>query len=85
MAAPIDVPAAARPGASRPGEERQLVPEAPTAAVFEVPAVVDRPLEIDAGTRIQVSASELVGAVDRPQHEILVADVQQLLDGKLSG
>ncbi len=85
VAAPIDVPAAVRPGAIRPGEERQLVPESPAPAIFEVPAVVDRPLEIDAGTRIQVSAFELVGAVDRPKHDIAAAEVQQLLDENLSG
>ncbi len=79
----VDVPAAVRPGAIRPGEERQTVPQQPPGEVFEVPAVVERPLDIDAGTRIQVSAFELLGVTDRPEHNIAVQDVQGLLNGKL--
>lgn len=85
LAAVVDVPAAARPGAIRPGEERQTIPQQPSGEVFEVPAVVDRPLEIDTGTRIQVSSFELLGAVDRPKHDISTDDIQHLLDGKLGG
>ncbi len=46
--------------------------------------MVERPLDIDAGTRIQVSAFELLGVIDRPEHNIAAQDVQALLDGKLS-
>ena len=66
QAGAVGVPAAVRPGAIRPGQERQTVPQQPPGEVFEVPAVVESPLDIDAGTRIQVSAFELLGVVDRP-------------------
>ena len=79
----VDVPDAVRPGAIRPGEERQNVPQAPPAAVYSVPPVVDRPLDIDAGTRIRISRFELVGVVDRPAQAIAAAEVQALVDARL--
>lgn len=81
----VDVPAAVRPGAIRPGEERLSVPEQPAPAVYEVPAIVERPLDIDAGAKIRVSSFQLVGSSDRPEHNIFTADVQALIDAKLNG
>jgi hemolysin activation/secretion protein len=81
----IDVPAAARPGAIRPGEQRSTSPQPPVDEVFEVPAIVERPLDIDAGNKIVITSFELVGATDRPEHEILVTDVQAIVDAKLAG
>ncbi len=80
----VDVPDAARPGAIRPGEEREIRPPQPPAEVYSVPPVVDRPLDIDAGTRIEVSAFELVGLVERPAHGISAAEVQALVDAKIA-
>jgi len=80
----VEVPAAVRPGAIRPGKERDIIPKAPPEAVFEVPPVVDRPLDIDGGTVVAVSAFELIDAVDRPDQSIAVADIQTLVDAKIS-
>ena len=63
----VDLPDAARPGAIRPGEDRKLVPTPPPEEVFEVPPVVDRPLDIDDGEKIAVSSFVVVGAIDRPE------------------
>ena len=79
----IDVPAAVRPGAIRPGEQRQSIPEQPPGEVYEVPPVIERPLDIDAGTRIQIAAFELLGVTDRPQHGIDSQEIQALVDGKI--
>ena len=49
-----------------------------------MPALVDRPLEIDDGETLAVSRFTLSGATDRPQHKITVADVQALVDAKLA-
>ncbi len=84
FAAVVDLPDAARPGAIRPGEDRKLIPVAPPPeAVFEVPPVVDRPLEVDDGERIAVSSFVVKGAVDRPEFEIVGAEVQALVDARL--
>jgi len=80
----VDVPAAVRPGAIRPGEERQSLPERSPDNLFDVPPVVERPLEIDAGAHIQVTRFELVGTVDRPEYDISIEEVQALVDGKIS-
>jgi hemolysin activation/secretion protein len=80
----VDVPAAVRPGAIRPGDDDLNVPEAPPGEVFSVPPVVDRPLDIDGGTKIQVTAFTLSGAVDRPEQSIVVADIEALLQTKLA-
>ena len=84
MAGGVGVPDAARPGAIRPGEERVTRPPAPPAKLFDVPPVAERPLAIDAGDMITVSAFELDGPVDRPEFDIAVAEVQALVDAKLA-
>ncbi|MFT4583042.1 MAG: hemolysin activation/secretion protein [Gammaproteobacteria bacterium] len=81
----IDVPAAARPGAIRPGEQRPMSPAPPADEVFEVPSIVERPLDIDGGNKIVVTSFELLGASDRPEHKIFAAEVQALVDAKLAG
>ena len=77
-----DLPDAAKPGAQRPGETPREVPKAPPAELFSVPAVVDRPLEIDDGEKVAVTRFVLEGATDRPRHDITVAAVQALVDEK---
>jgi hemolysin activation/secretion protein len=78
------VPDAVRPGALRPGEERPVQVPTPTAEVYEVPPVIERPLDIDAGAKIQVERFELVGAIDRPEFEISTREVEALVEGKRS-
>jgi hemolysin activation/secretion protein len=84
LAGGLDLPDAARPGAIRPGEERKAVPTPPPGELFDVPPVVDRPLEIDDGEKLIVQRFVLEGAVDRADYAIAVADVQALVDSKLA-
>jgi len=48
-----------------------------------VPPVVDRPLDIDAGTRIRITSFELLGVTDRPDHDITATEIQNLVDAKI--
>lgn len=79
---PVTLPDAARSGAARPAQERAAVIPQPTPEMFKVPPVPERPLDIDAGEHVQVTSFELVGAVDRPEFDIAVSDIQALVDAK---
>ena len=84
QAAVVVVPDAVKAGAIRPGEARPQRPQPPPAETFQVPALVDRPLEIDDGEKVEVKRFTLDGAIDRPQHKIAVTEVQTLIDAKLA-
>ena len=84
LAAAVVVPDAAKPGALRPGETPPQRPQPPPPETFQVPALVDRPLEIDDGEKLEVKRFTLDGAVDRPRHRIAVSEVQALVDAKLA-
>ena len=77
LAQVADLPDAARPGAIRPGEDRKIIPVPPPEALFEVPPVVERPLDIDDGEKIVVTAFLVEGASDRPEFDINAADVKE--------
>ncbi len=80
-AGPIGLPDSARPGAVRPDTDLQPTrPPAPAAEVLEIPAVIDRPFDIDEGEVVMVSSFRLLNAMDLPEFEILVSDVEQLLE-----
>ncbi len=79
----VDLPDAARPGAMRPGEDRKLVPTPPPENLYEVPPVVDRPLDIDDGEKIAVSRFVMTGVTDRPEFDIVASEVQALADARL--
>jgi hemolysin activation/secretion protein len=74
------VPDAVRPGAIRPGDDPVARPTPPAAATFEVPPVINRPLDVDEGERIEVAAFALKGFTDRPELGINRADVEALLE-----
>ncbi len=84
LAAAVDLPDAAKPGAIRPGEKPREPPKAPPPETFSVPALADRPLEIDDGDKVEVKRFVLEGVIDRPKHNIAVAEVQALIDAKLA-
>ncbi len=76
-------PDSALPGALRPEDEtRRKTPPEPAGEVLEVPALIDRPLDIDEGPKVQVEAFELVGAVERPEHDIDLDEIRALLREK---
>ncbi len=79
---PITLPDSARPGAIRPDiEERSQIPSAEVGEVFEVPAVIDRPFEIDEGERILVKEFRIQNAQDLPKFDITVSEVESLMEG----
>lgn len=82
-AGPGAAAAAARPGAIRPLDNTRLTPEAPPGKLFDVPPVVDRPLEVDDGDKVVVSRFVVEGAQDRPEHGIEVSAVQAIVDGRI--
>ena len=84
LAAAVALPDAAKPGAIRPGERAPPRPQAPPAETFQVPALVDRPLEIDDGDKVEVKRFLLEGVIDRPEHQVALAVVQSLVDAKLA-
>ena len=78
-----NLPDAARPGAIRPGEDRKIIPAPPPTALYEVPPVIDRPLDIDDGEKIVVTRFVVEGADDRPEFDISTADILAIVDGRL--
>lgn len=82
LAGPIGLPDSARPGAVRPDADVQsTLPKPPPGEVMEIPAVIDRPFDIDEGEKIAVREFRLLDARDLPEFEISLEEVQQLLAG----
>ena len=72
-----------RPGAQRPEPPKTLPP--PIAEdLFEIPAVIDRPLDVDEGPTVKVDRIELVGVEDHPGNDIARADVEALVSAELA-
>jgi len=84
LAGPIELPDSARPGAVRPEAEDKLdLPRPPPSEVLEVPAVIDRPFDVEECPCIVVNKFRLLNAEDMPEFEVELAAVQQLLDTQL--
>jgi hemolysin activation/secretion protein len=83
IAGGLTLPDAVKPGAIRPGEQRPVHSRPPPAAdVYQVPAVIDRPLDVDEGEKITVQRFELVGVVDRPEQGITLDELTALVESK---
>ena len=81
LAGPIGLPESARPGAVRPDSDLQPTqPPQPAGEVLEIPAVIDRPFDIDEGEIVVVSQFRLLNAQDIPDFEIVVAEVDEFLE-----
>lgn len=81
----VDLPDSARPGAVRPqDQDRQRIPKEPPGEVMEVPPVIERPFEADAGPRVQVERFNLVDAGDLPEHDIDLDEVRALLQDQMA-
>lgn len=78
----VDIPDAARAGAQRidPAGSKQLPPQAGEPLDFRVPALVDRPLDVDEGEKVVVARFQLKGLVDRPEFDLTVAEVEAMLE-----
>jgi hemolysin activation/secretion protein len=78
-APPVSVVAVGQ-GPLAPPAPPEGTPEA--AGAEKIPEVPDRPLNVDQGQRIKVDRFELVGAVDRAEAGIQVAEIEKLLEDK---
>ena len=61
-------------------DQAQLIAQA-QQELFEVPPVVERPLGMEEGPRVEVSRFNLEGAVDREKQDLRVSDLESLLAG----
>ncbi|MBI2969792.1 MAG: ShlB/FhaC/HecB family hemolysin secretion/activation protein [Gammaproteobacteria bacterium] len=77
---PLGLPDSARPGAVRPEEVgRPTIPQKPAEPLLEIPAVIDRPLEVEEGPVVVVSQFRLTEARDLPKHDVRVSEIEALL------
>ncbi len=75
------IPDAVQPGAQRPDlSEPTELPSTETEEVVDIPAVIDRPLDIDEGERILVNGFELINAEEMPELGILTTEVEELVE-----
>ena len=77
ISAQIGLPDTARPGAVRPEEAGE--PVVPEVDVLEVPAVIDRPFEIDEGDHVFVKQFRLLDVKDFPKFGVKLAELQEIL------
>ena len=50
---------------------------------FEVPALIDRPLDIEEGPYVVVNSFNLIDVEDFPQHDVSISEINDLLEGVL--
>ena len=75
------LPDAVQPGAQRPSiDSRERAPASTTEEVVEIPAVVERPLDIDEGERILVERFSLKNVEDLPEQGITVMEVETIVE-----
>ena len=70
-----------RPSAIRP-EQEEATP--PSGEIMEIPAVVDRPFDIDEGDLIAIKKFRLLDANDLPEHDIYLDQIHELLEQKIA-
>jgi hemolysin activation/secretion protein len=82
LSAPLaaQVPPGATPGGALPRVEPAVQPAQRQGELFDIPRVYDRPLALEEGPRIVVTAFKLQGVVDRPDRGVKVEEVLALLD-----
>jgi len=85
-AGPVGLPDTARPGAVRPETEEEPekeiaeTPPGPQVDSLEIPAVIDRPFDIDEGERIIVQQFRILDVEDLPEFDIRVDEINALLE-----
>jgi hypothetical protein len=80
LAGPLGLPDSARPGAVRPEREVQpQIPEFPPAEVVDIPAVIDRPFDIEEGPFIIIKEFRLLNAEDLPRFDVKIAEIKETI------
>jgi hemolysin activation/secretion protein len=85
LAGPLGLPDSARPGAVRPQPE--VMPEAPAIpeeGFVDIPAVIDRPFDLEEGPFVIVKEFRLLDAEDLPKYEVSVDEIQNNILKKLA-
>jgi hemolysin activation/secretion protein len=78
--AQAQVPPGATPGGALPRTTQAPPTPAPTGDLFTIPRVSERPLGVEEGPRVVVQTFKLSGAVDRPDQDLHVADLEGILE-----
>jgi hemolysin activation/secretion protein len=83
-AGPLGLPDSARPGAVRPQPEvlPEKAPE-PVGEVVDIPAVIDRPFDIEEGPFVVVEEFRLLDAEDLPDYEVSIDEIKNSILQKL--
>ena len=64
-------------------QDEELEPQGITVepgTPFEVPALIDRPLDIEEGPYVRVNSFNLIDVEDYPEHDVSIADINTTLD-----
>ncbi len=83
-AGPLGLPDSARPGAVRPQPE--VLPEEPIVQEgvgVDIPAVIDRPFDIEEGPFVVVKKFRLLDAEDLPKYDVSINEIQSTILEKL--
>lgn len=81
FAGPVGLPDSARPGAVRPEQEERIeTPPNPVFEVLEVPAVIDRPFDVDEGDTVLITEFRLLDAENLPEFDINLDEINALLE-----
>ncbi len=84
LAGPLGLPDSARPGAVRPQPE--IAPEQPVDTVgdiVDIPAVIDRPFDIEEGPYITVKEFRILDAEDLPKFDVSIEEIKTTILEKL--
>jgi hemolysin activation/secretion protein len=80
VAGPLGLPDSARPGAVRPQPE--VLPEQPIepqGEFVDIPAVIDRPFELEEGPFVTVKEFRLLDAEDMPDFDVSIDEIQNAI------
>ncbi len=81
FAGPVGLPDSARPGAVRPEQEgRAEIPKAPISEVLDVPAVIERPFDVDEGEAVVVNEFRLLDGENLPDFDVSLDEVDAILE-----
>ncbi len=75
----LQLPPAATTGGAQPFFPQTSIPSLAQQDALEIPPLVERPLGLEEGPRLNVRQFQLDGAVDRPEYAISLTDLQDML------
>jgi hemolysin activation/secretion protein len=84
QAAPPVIPPSGTPGGVQPDLHRKVLPSTMDPGGFPIPPVIERPLGIDEGPKVDVARFQLRGVTDHPDRGISTAEIQSLLSKRIS-